>query len=228
VLGLKPRTGAMGRVFRQALVSGGSSVERVVLEDGNGDRSEIDIRDVQYDRAGLTWKKAVVSEDMSDSLQNPARGWKFWLALALVSLLVACMALVVVPRLRIETNLLALLPSTRKTRCSWVPVRRFAERSSRELVFGRGDLPSARSLRRRVLHSPMRSRSSGAFARIDYLVDDRYIAAAHADAEIPQRNAVAHGTVSQLMRGDDGGARERKPACRFYPARDDPPLRNFR
>jgi hypothetical protein len=54
VLGLKPRTHALGSVFRQALVTGGPSVERVVLEDGNGDRSEIDLHEVQYDRAGLT------------------------------------------------------------------------------------------------------------------------------------------------------------------------------
>jgi hypothetical protein len=54
VLGLKPRANALGSVFRQALVSGGASVERVVLEDGNGDRSEIELSNVQYDRAGLT------------------------------------------------------------------------------------------------------------------------------------------------------------------------------
>ena len=41
VLGLKPRAEALGSVFRQAIVSGGATVERVVLEDGNGDRSEI-------------------------------------------------------------------------------------------------------------------------------------------------------------------------------------------
>ena len=54
VIGLKPRANALGSVFRQALVSGGASVERVVLEDGNGDRSEIELTNVQYDRAGLT------------------------------------------------------------------------------------------------------------------------------------------------------------------------------
>jgi hypothetical protein len=53
VLGLRPRTAALGGVFRQAIVSGGASVERVVLEDGNGDRSEIDLREVQYDRSGM-------------------------------------------------------------------------------------------------------------------------------------------------------------------------------
>lgn len=54
VLGLKPRAGALGSVFRQAIVSGGASVERVVLEDGNGDRSEIVLQGVQYDPAGMT------------------------------------------------------------------------------------------------------------------------------------------------------------------------------
>jgi len=54
VLGLKPRAEALGSVFRQAIVSGGASVERVVLEDGNGDRSEILLQGVQYDPAGMT------------------------------------------------------------------------------------------------------------------------------------------------------------------------------
>jgi hypothetical protein len=53
VLGLKPRAAGLGSVFRHAVVSGGASVDRVVLEDGNGDRSEIDLREVTYDRAGL-------------------------------------------------------------------------------------------------------------------------------------------------------------------------------
>jgi hypothetical protein len=54
VLGLKPRAEALGSVFRQAIVSGGASVERVVLEDGNGDRSEITLQGVSYDPAGMT------------------------------------------------------------------------------------------------------------------------------------------------------------------------------
>lgn len=54
VLGLKPRAEALGSVFRQAIVSGGATVERVVLEDGNGDRSEIVLQSVQYDPAGMT------------------------------------------------------------------------------------------------------------------------------------------------------------------------------
>jgi outer membrane lipoprotein carrier protein LolA len=54
VLGLKPRAEALGSVFRQAIVSGGATVERVVLEDGNGDRSEIELQSVQYDPAGMS------------------------------------------------------------------------------------------------------------------------------------------------------------------------------
>ena len=54
VLGLKPRAEALGSVFRQAIVSGGATVERVVLEDGNGDRSEIVLQGVSYDPAGMT------------------------------------------------------------------------------------------------------------------------------------------------------------------------------
>lgn len=54
VLGLKPRAEALGSVFRQAIVSGGATVERVVLEDGNGDRSEIVLQGVQYDPVGMS------------------------------------------------------------------------------------------------------------------------------------------------------------------------------
>ena len=54
VLGLKPRAEALGSVFRQAIVSGGATVERVLLEDGNGDSSEIILQGVQYDPAGMT------------------------------------------------------------------------------------------------------------------------------------------------------------------------------
>jgi hypothetical protein len=43
----------MASVFRQAVVTGGATVERLVLEDGNGDRSEIVLQAVQYDQAGL-------------------------------------------------------------------------------------------------------------------------------------------------------------------------------
>src|SRR5687768_15038068 len=75
-------------------------------------------------------KNAVVSEVMSDMRRSPARGWKFWLSLALVLLLIAYVAMVVAPRLRIETNLLALLPSTSQNQLQLGAVRRFAERSS--------------------------------------------------------------------------------------------------
>jgi hypothetical protein len=54
VLGLKPRTETLGSVFRQALVRGSSAVSRVTLQDGNGDVSEIEFHDVQFDSRGLT------------------------------------------------------------------------------------------------------------------------------------------------------------------------------
>jgi hypothetical protein len=63
VLGLKPRAPALGRVFRRAIVTGGTSVERVVLEDGNGDRSEIELREVGYGRA--------LTAEESSRFQNP-------------------------------------------------------------------------------------------------------------------------------------------------------------
>jgi hypothetical protein len=53
-LGLKPRAEALGSMFRQALVEGSGAVHRVTLEDGNGDRSEIEFQAVEFDRRGLT------------------------------------------------------------------------------------------------------------------------------------------------------------------------------
>lgn len=54
VLGLKPRTDALGGVFRQAIVRGAAAVSRLTLEDGNGDASEIEFHDVSFDARGLT------------------------------------------------------------------------------------------------------------------------------------------------------------------------------
>jgi len=53
-IGLRPRAEALRSVFRQAVVSGAASVARVTLEDGNGDRSEIELSAVTYDPKGLT------------------------------------------------------------------------------------------------------------------------------------------------------------------------------
>jgi hypothetical protein len=53
-LGLKPRTEALGSMFRQALVTGSGAVHRVTLEDGNGDHSEIEFSAVVFDPKGLT------------------------------------------------------------------------------------------------------------------------------------------------------------------------------
>jgi hypothetical protein len=53
-LGLKPRAEALGSVFRHAQVRGGSAVRTVTLEDGNGDRSEIEFSDVVFDPKGMT------------------------------------------------------------------------------------------------------------------------------------------------------------------------------
>jgi hypothetical protein len=53
-LHLTPRAAALARVFRRAVITGGTTVESVVLEDGNGDRSEIELRDVSYDPRGLS------------------------------------------------------------------------------------------------------------------------------------------------------------------------------
>ena len=51
---LRPRTAALGSVFKQALITGDATVKTVVLNDANGDSTVIELRDVQYDSKGLT------------------------------------------------------------------------------------------------------------------------------------------------------------------------------
>ena len=53
-LELLPKTAALGSVFKQALVSGDTTVKSVILEDANGDTTQIELSDVQYDPKGLT------------------------------------------------------------------------------------------------------------------------------------------------------------------------------
>jgi len=117
---------------------------------------------------------------VTDVTHTSRRGTGFWLALAGVVVLAAAFVFVVAPRLRIETNLLALLPATAENRVQLDAVKRFADRSSRELVFVVGTSGRDR-LRATGLAFSSALRQSGAFARVDYVVDDRYIAAARAE-----------------------------------------------
>jgi predicted exporter len=119
------------------------------------------------------------SSDASRAAPKPG----FWLALAGVALLLGAFVLVVAPRLRIETNLLALLPATAENRVQLDAVKRFADRSSRELVFVVGTAERDR-LRATGLAFANTLARSGAFARVDFVVDDRYIAAARAERSI--------------------------------------------
>jgi hypothetical protein len=51
---LRPKTAALGSVFKQAMLTGDATVQTVILEDANGDSTVIDLHDVQYDPKGLT------------------------------------------------------------------------------------------------------------------------------------------------------------------------------
>jgi hypothetical protein len=53
-LRLRPKTAALGSVFREALISGDATVKSVTLDDANGDSTVIELRAVQYDARGLT------------------------------------------------------------------------------------------------------------------------------------------------------------------------------
>lgn len=52
-LGLRPRAAALRDVVMEAVVSGNTRVEHVVLRDARGDRTEIELTDVRYETAPL-------------------------------------------------------------------------------------------------------------------------------------------------------------------------------
>jgi predicted exporter len=137
---------------------------------------------------------------MANSPPTPApRPLRFALALIATLALLTAFAFTV-PHLRIETNLLALLPSTAETRVQLDAVKRFADRSSRELVFVVGTASRDR-LRATGLAVADTLRESGAFARVDFLVDDRYVAAARGERD--RRMALLSARQrAQLERGD--------------------------
>jgi predicted exporter len=131
---------------------------------------------------------------------------RFRIALAAVLALLTVFAIWVMPRMRVETNLLALLPSTAENRVQLDAVKKFAERSSRELVFVVGTASRDR-LRDTGAAFADSLRASGAFARVDYVVDDRYIAAARGDRGLRSallasrdRERLVHGDVAALER----------------------------
>ncbi len=53
-LELTPRSDALRKVFRKAALTGDAAVQRVVLEEGSGDSSTIDLSAVEFDARGLT------------------------------------------------------------------------------------------------------------------------------------------------------------------------------
>jgi hypothetical protein len=53
-IGLRPRDAVTAAVFRQAVISGSRQVERVVLEDAAGDRTEVHLSDVAARSAPLS------------------------------------------------------------------------------------------------------------------------------------------------------------------------------
>lgn len=132
-----------------------------------------------------------------------SRGAHFWLALAAVGALLATFFLVAMPRLRIETNLLALLPSTAENRVQLGAVTRFADRSSRELLFLVGTAERER-LRDTGQAFAQTLSASGAFARVDFTVDDRYLRAARAE-RVMRSSLLAARQRDQLQRGDLAG-----------------------
>ena len=143
---------------------------------------------------------------MTDVTPQAARGARFWLAFAFVLILLGGFAFGIVPRLRVETNLLALLPATDENRVQLDAVKKFADRSSRELVFVVGTAERDR-LRATGAAFAGALAKSAAFARVDYVVDDRYITAAR--AERAMRNSLLSTRQRAQLEQRDTAALER-------------------
>jgi predicted exporter len=133
-------------------------------------------------------------------LGDNARAARSLVALAGVVALLAVFVFGVLPHLRLETNLLSLLPSTAENRVQIDAVKRFADRSSRELVFLVGTAERER-LREAGLAFASALTKSGAFARVDFVVDDRYVKAAR-DERASRANLISARHRDQLERGD--------------------------
>ncbi|MBC8027502.1 MAG: hypothetical protein H7Y89_16035, partial [Steroidobacteraceae bacterium] len=139
---------------------------------------------------------------MKPSAAN-ARDARSFLALAGVAALLALFVFAVLPHLRLETNLLSLLPSTAENRVQIDAVKRFADRSSRELVFLVGTVERERLRDAGLAFSSTLARSS-AFARVDFVVDDRYVGAAR-DERATRASLISARHREQLERGDVRG-----------------------
>ncbi len=51
IVGLRPRSAAMASAFKEATITGGKDVEQIVLIDAQGDRTLIDLADIEYSTA---------------------------------------------------------------------------------------------------------------------------------------------------------------------------------
>jgi predicted exporter len=148
--------------------------------------------------------------DASGFAHRPKR---FWIAAALIIGFLSWFAAAVAPRLRLETNIFALLPETAENRVQLGAVTRFAERSSRELVLLVGTAERAR-LRDAGLAFARMLQDSGAFARVEFLVDDRYITAAR--AERGERMGILSARHRALLERGDVAALEREALRAAY------------
>ena len=157
-LGLKPRAEALGSVFRQALVSGGParSARDARRRQRRPLRDRLPGRDLRH--AGPDGRRTPALL-MTCRRRHSARDAALWCSRWPESWCSSRLfVLVVLPHLRIETNLLALLPSTAENRVQIDAVKRFADRSSRELVFVVGHGRARPVARTRASRSRMRSR----------------------------------------------------------------------
>jgi predicted exporter len=150
---------------------------------------------------------------VTDTAGAAPRPKRFWIAAALILLFLSWFAAVVAPQLRLETNIFALLPETAENRVQLGAVTRFAERSSRELVLLVGSAERTR-LRDAGLALARTLEDSGAFARVEFLVDDRYISAAR--AERGERMGILSARHRALLERGDTAALEREALRAAY------------
>ena len=127
-VGLRPRDGGLAQVFEQAVIGGARTVERIELSSAGGDRTEIELSDIANALDG-----ARCGRSGPLSRVNARR------RLAAGVLLLAVVGGVfwgwVQPRLRVETDLLDLLPRHSSDQRIEAAVDTFSERLARKVLF---------------------------------------------------------------------------------------------
>jgi predicted exporter len=132
------------------------------------------------------------------------RSRAFWIAAAALATFAGWFGFKTLPQLRIETNLLELLPVTERDRQELAAINLFAQRAGSELLHLVGSAENTRAVAAAFV-APLRE--SGAFASVAFEIDDSLLAAVRAERRERfamlserQRNLLVRGDTTALER----------------------------